>query len=132
LILLDTHVLVWFRLGNRRLGKRARGACERALRGGDAAVSAISFWEVGMQIRKGRLALLVDLGTWRRNLLDQGLIETPVDGAIASRAGLIRNLHGDPADRIIVATALEGHQLVTADRQILDWPGPMNRLSATD
>lgn len=85
-----------------------------------------------MQIRKGRLDLLVDLDTWRRNLLDQGLIETPVDGAIACRAGLIRNMHGDPADRIIVATALEGHQLVTADRQILDWPGPLNRLSATD
>ena len=85
-----------------------------------------------MQIRKGRLDLLVDLDTWRRNLLDQGLIETPVDGGIASRAGLLADLHGDPADRIIVATALEGHQLVTADRQILDWPGPLNRLSATD
>ena len=55
LILLDTHVLIWLRLGDRRLGERARGACERALLSGDAAVSAISFWEVGMQIRKGRL-----------------------------------------------------------------------------
>ena len=130
MILLDTHVLIWLRLGDRRLGQQARGTCERALQDGDATVSAISFWEVGMQVRKGRLKLLVDLNAWRRNLLDQGLIETPVDGGIASRAGLITDMHGDPADRIIVATALRGHQLVTADRQILDWPGPLNRLPA--
>ena len=84
-----------------------------------------------MQIRKGRLDLLVDLDAWRRNLLQQGLNEAPVDGGIAPRAGLLADLHGDPADRIIVATALEGHQLVTADRQILDWPGPLNCLPAT-
>lgn len=84
-----------------------------------------------MLIRKGRLDLLVDLDVWRRKLLDQGLMETPVDGGIACRAGLISDMHGDPADRIIVATALAGHQLVTADRQILDWPGPLNRLPAT-
>ena len=85
-----------------------------------------------MLVRKGRLNLLIDLDRWRRNLLDQGLIEAPVDGGIASRAGLIADLQGDPADRIIVATALEGHRLITADRQILDWPGPLNRLPATD
>ena len=85
-----------------------------------------------MQVRKGRLRLLVDPGAWRRNLLDQGLIEIPVDGGIASRAGALGRLHGDPADRIIVATALEGHRLITADLQILEWPGPLSRLSASD
>ena len=132
MIVLDTHVLIWHEQGDRRLGARARQAFESALQAGDAAVSAISFWEVGMQIRKGRLRLRLDPDAWRRDLQDQGLIEAPVDGGIATRAGLIADLHGDPADRIIVATALEGHQLVTADHQILDWPGPLNRLPATD
>ena len=85
-----------------------------------------------MQVRKGRLRLLIDLRAWRRNLLDQGLIEIPVDGGIASRAGTLARLHGDPADRIIVATALEGHRLMTADRQILEWSEPLNRVDASD
>ena len=131
MILFDTHVLIWSRFGDGRLGPRARGACDRALEDGDAAVSAITFWEVGMLVRKGRLRLLADPRAWRRNLLDQGLIEIPVDGGIASRAGALETLHGDPADRIIVATALEGHRLMTADEQILEWPEPLSRVNAT-
>ncbi len=83
-----------------------------------------------MRVQKGRLDLLIDLGVWRRDLLDRGLIEIPVDGDIATRAGLLPDMHGDPADRIIVATSLEGHRLVTADGKILRWPGPLGRLDA--
>ena len=85
-----------------------------------------------MRVQKGRLDFLLDLDAWRRDLLDQGLLEVPVDGRIAARAGLLPYMHGDPADRMIVATALQGHQLLTADRQILDWPGRLNRLDATE
>jgi len=85
-----------------------------------------------MRIQKGRLEFLLDLDAWRRELLDQGLIEIPVDGVIAARAGLLVDMHGDPADRLIVATALQGHQLVTADRRILDWPGLVSRRDATE
>ena len=132
MILLDTHVLIWQEQGDVRLGRQTRRVIERALQEDRAAVSAISFWEVGMRVQKGRLDLLFDLGAWRRDLLDRGLIEIPVDGGIAARAGLLPDMHGDPADRIIVATALEGHQLVTADVKILRWPGPLGRLDARD
>ncbi len=85
-----------------------------------------------MQVQKGRLDLRLDVDAWRQDLLDQGLVEIPVDGRIAVRAGLLPNMHGDPADRLIVATALVGgHQLVTADRRILEWPGPL-RLGDVD
>lgn len=130
MILLDTHVLLWYERGDRRLGAQARRVFESALQEGDVAVSAISFWEVGMQIQKGRLRLSLDLDAWRRDLLDHGLLEIPVDGIISARAGLLANIHGDPADRLIVSTALAGHQLVTADERILDWPGDLIRIDA--
>jgi len=132
LILLDTHVLLWQEQGDRRLGPQTRRAVARALAEGQAAVSAISFWEIGMRMQKGQLALRFELDAWRRDLLDQGVSEIPVNGRLAARAGLLPDLHGDPADRLIVATALEGHQLITADERILAWPGTLDRLRATE
>ena len=56
-----------------------------------------------------------------------------MDGQIGIRAADLADFHSDPADRQIVATALEGgHRLVTSDRKILRWPGPLNRISAAD
>ena len=131
-MLLDTHALVWLRLGDPRLGAHARREIEEAWQADDLAVSAMSYWEAAMLTARGRIRLPVDADAWRRENLDQGVIEIPVDGAIAVRAGLLPDLHGDPADRIIIATALEGHRLVTGDRRILDWPGNLNRLDATE
>ncbi len=85
-----------------------------------------------MRVQKGQLDFLSDVAAWRRDLLSRGLHEVPVDGGIAVRAGLLPDLHGDPADRLIVATALEGHQLLTADRRLLGWSGPLNRLDASE
>lgn len=132
MILLDTHVLLWHGRGDRRLGRRARRMVERALPRRRAAVSAISFWEVAMRVQSGRLDLLMDPEALRRDLLAQGLVEIPVSGLIGVRAGLLPGLRGDPADRLIVATALEGHQLLTADSQILEWPGKLNRIDASE
>ena len=132
MILLDTHVLLWHGRGDRRLGRRARRMVERALPRRRAAVSAISFWEVAMRVHSGRLDLLMDPEALRRDLLAQGLVEIPVSGLIGVRAGLLPGLRGDPADRLIVATALEGHRLLTADSQILEWPGKLNRIDATE
>ena len=83
-----------------------------------------------MQLQKGRIVLPLDLSAWRLDLLEYGLVEIPVDAEIASRAGSLPDMHGDPADRIIVATALEGHELITADERILGWPGTLSRLDA--
>ena len=85
-----------------------------------------------MRVQKGQIELNVDLVAWRRSLMDQGFIELAVNGRIALRAGLLPRLHGDPADRLIVATAMEGHQLVTADHRILEWPGRLQTMRATE
>ena len=84
-----------------------------------------------MQVQKGRLEFALSLDDWRRDLLTLGLVEIPVDGVIAARAGLLTDIHGDPADRLIVATALGGHQLVTADERILTWSGQLDKIDAT-
>lgn len=131
MILLDTQVMLWLRSGDPKLGKQARLGIDRAWRADGVAVSAISFWEVAMLKERGRLRFPEDVGMWRREQIDQGIVELPVDGDVGVRAAELPGFHGDPADRIIVATALAGHQLVTADRRILEWPGTLNCLRAT-
>lgn len=75
---------------------------------------------------KGRLDFPEDVSLWRRELLGQGVIEVPIDGEIAIRANSLEAFHADPADRIIVATALSGHTLITADERILKWTGNLS------
>ncbi len=130
MILLDTQVMLWLRLGDSRLGRHARIEIDQAWQLDDVGVSAISFWEVALLKEKGRIVFPEDVGLWRREQLRQGVVEIPVDGEIGIRASSLAAFHPDPADRMIVATALDGHQLVTADRRILDWPGPLSRLDA--
>lgn len=132
MILLDTHVLIWLRQGSRRLGAVARRETEQAWRAGEAAVSAISFWEVALLHERGRMTLSRDIPSWRLQVLQAGLREIPVDGEIGIRAWNLDDFHRDPADRLIVATALGGHRLVTADRRILEWPGPLARIPADE
>ena len=79
---------------------------------------------------RGRIRYPGDGGLWRREQLGQGLVEIPVDGEIGIRACGLADFHADPADRIIVATALGGHRLVTADERILAWGGNLDRLDA--
>ncbi len=130
-MVLDTHVVLWMRLGAARLGLDTRAAIDRAWQWGELCVSAVSFWEVALLKDKGRIGFPEDVGLWRREQLEQGVIEIPVDGEIGIRAAVLPDFPRDPADRIIAATALVGsHQLVTADQRILDWPGPLNRRDA--
>ena len=130
MILLDTHAALWLRAGDAKLGPVARAEIERAWQTEEVAMSAISFWEMAMLREKGRIGYPDDVSRWRVEQLGQGLIEIPVDGEIGIRANALADFHADPADRIIVATAMNGHQLVTADRRILDWPGELRCLDA--
>ena len=123
MILLDTHALIWFDRGDQRLGPTTRGLIEEGLQAGEIAISAISIWEFGMLVSKGRLRMDLGLNDWRSTLREQGLIEISISADLAERAATLPNLHGDPADRIIVATA---------DRHILNWQGELTRVRASD
>lgn len=130
--LLDTHVLLWLLLDDSRLGNQARQVIYTAWAESEVAVSAITFWEVAMLHEKGRISLMSDIGSWRMSLLEAGLTEFAVNGWVGIQAAGLEDFHADPADRVIVATALEGHRLVTADRRILGWPGNLDRLNARE
>jgi PIN domain nuclease of toxin-antitoxin system len=131
LTLLDTHALIWLSEGSARLGPRARSLADRALAEGTLAVSAISFWEVAMLRRGGRIELNQPVDAWRAGLLEKGLVEIGIDGELAIAAAELADFHDDPADRLVVATASRlGATLVTADGRIRDWPGELRRHDA--
>lgn len=126
MIVLDTHVLLWWASGDKaQLSAAAGQAIEEELNGGQIVASSISAWELAMLVSKDRLALSVDVEEWL-SVVSQ--IETvsfvPVDNEIAVKSiELPGEFHKDPADRIIVATARKlAAPLVTADEKIRGYP----------
>jgi PIN domain nuclease of toxin-antitoxin system len=117
-IVLDTHVVVWWVSGSDRLSARAKRAIEQGLRKGPAIVSTISVLEIATAVRRGRLQLASSIDEWLTDVsaLPEVRFE-PVSAEIARVAGgLADTAPGDPADRIIVATAQTlGARLVSAD-----------------
>lgn len=131
MILLDTHALIWLDTDNRKLGAKSRRACDTALRTSSLAASAISFWEVALLTDQERFDPSMPMQEWRGAFLAGGLIEVPVTGEVAIRAAQLKGLPADPADRLIVATALaHDATLLTADRPILEWRGPLKTQDA--
>lgn len=122
MILLDTHVVAHYVTDDTRLGRHARATIKRALARNAVFVSAISFWEIAMLVARGRFKLKESLRAFRATILGKGIQELPVNTEIAMAAGELPRQHDDPADRMIVATAMErGFTLLTADEALLMW-----------
>jgi PIN domain nuclease of toxin-antitoxin system len=124
-LLLDTHIWIWLMDGAPgKLSANLRHRIQTASGKGQLYVSAISVWEVAALEAKGRITLSMDCRTWvDRALAAPGVQLAEVTPAIAvDSTRLPEGLHGDPADRILVATARSLHgTLVTQDRLILDY-----------
>ena len=131
MIVLDTHALLWLDCNDPTVGPTARGVIEQAWRTDGVAVSAISFWEVAMLAQRGRITLPADVSVWRMELLNAGIQEIALDGRIVMTAAVLNDLHRDPADRFIIATAqCHAATLLTADEKILAWSGTVKRHDA--
>ena len=122
-LLLDTHVWVWAIEGDTR---HLQPAVARAIEAGARAVrlyvSAVSAWELAMLIQKGRLRLARDVRDWiAESRRPPGVLVAPLTAEIAVDAAVLPAFgDGDPADRMIVATARAlGAELVTADRRLI-------------
>ena len=121
-VLLDTHTLIWLLNGDRALAPSTVSVIEQAAREARVYVAAITPWEIAMLVAKGRLTLARDVQEWVDEALRQpGVVLAPLDPAIAiSSTRLPGTIHGDPADRLIVATARHHDALlVTADERLL-------------
>jgi PIN domain nuclease of toxin-antitoxin system len=121
-LLLDTHVWLWLVSGAEPLRRSVLSAVEGAARRGRIRVSAISVWEVAMLEAKGRIRLAKDCLAWVQEALSApGASLVPLTPEIAVESSrLPGDFHGDPADRILVATArLLGATLLTRDERIL-------------
>jgi PIN domain nuclease of toxin-antitoxin system len=128
-VLLDTYVLVWLVGGDTQLSARARRQIAAAT---TVWVSAITPWEIGMLVAKGRLTLAQDPLEWLDAVLAlPGIRLAGLEPAIAvASSRLPGDLPGDPADRIIAATARHlDAKLVTADEKLLAY-GAAGFLSA--
>lgn len=121
MIALDTHALIWWVTGAASLSRVAKQTIAKAVKDGQVIVSAISVLEIVTAVRRSRLQFT--------NPVDQWLTDTrrlpelrfePVSAEIAQLAGSFgEEMHGDPADRIIAATAIHcGCSLVTADEKL--------------
>jgi PIN domain nuclease of toxin-antitoxin system len=134
-LLLDTHVWIWAMLGNmRELGQQTREAITEGSSAGRVLVSIISVWEVGMLDAKGRARFTIDVGEWvRQALTAPGVHLAPLTPEVAiDSSRLPAPMHGDPADRILIATARRtGATLVTRDARILEY-GTQGLLSVID
>lgn len=118
MILLDTHALLWWVSGDRRLSKSASAAIEDA---DQLAYSPISCWEIGMLHSKGRIRLKPDPKKWMAAVFEKGeLVELVLSRDIMLAAATLDLRHGDHADRMLIATARHHRiSLVTIDQRIV-------------
>lgn len=124
-ILLDTHILIWWRLDSKRLSRRqVMRLQDLENRQEPVGISAITLWEIAMLSARGRIEIAHPPEVWLEEIERHGLIEVlPLTGRIAAESvRLGPDFHNDPADQLIVATArIHGLPLMTADERIHSW-----------
>ncbi|MBM3648929.1 MAG: type II toxin-antitoxin system VapC family toxin [Alphaproteobacteria bacterium] len=121
-LLLDTHVVLWLSRGDARLGETTRKAIDATWKtGGRILLSAVSVWEIAILVETGAIDLDLPVEAWVSRFLDRrGFEAVPLDHSAAARAYALRHLeHRDPADRLLIASAIVlGCPLVTCDERI--------------
>jgi PIN domain nuclease of toxin-antitoxin system len=119
-LLLDTHILLWWVMGDRRLSKTLANII--ASPANDVAVSAASIWEIA--IKRALRRIEVDLDELLSSMTADGFTELPLRFGHSLRLESLPRHHDDPFDRILIAQSIaEGRRLVTKDDAILSYAG---------
>lgn len=116
-VLLDTHVWVWWLTAISPLTPSERKALDAAAERRELHIAAITLWEVQVLHAKHRLNLPVPFAEWLARAADPRMVSVvPLDvGVVLAADALPSSFHGDPADRLIVATA-RAHVMPLATR----------------
>ena len=125
MIVLDTHVLLWWLSNPENLSTKAAEAIESSMNDRAIYVSSISAWEIAMLSLRGRLELTIDADDWVAAAESLPFVYfVPVNNRIAIKSVNLRDFAcSDPADRIIIATAMSlKATLITKDQRILGYP----------
>ena len=125
MIVLDTHAWIWWVASPDEISRAAGEEIDRAMEREEILISSISCWEIALLVRKGRLELTIPVEDWIARSEALPFVRfVPLDNRIALRANYLPGeIHDDPADRIIIATALTlGAPLVSKDTRIRDYP----------
>ena len=121
-LLLDTHIALWLDSQDDRLGAGTQRTIDSAWQeGGRIFLSAISVWEIAALVDKGSIELDLPVEDWVERFVSRpGLEAVALGQAAAARAYRLQGLeHRDPADRLLIASAIElGCPLVTYDDRI--------------
>lgn len=121
-VLLDTHVLHWWSAEPDRLSARAAQAVGTA---DELVVAGISWYELAWLASHDRIALAVPISSWLEQLAVTVRTVNLTPAIAVGAAALPQSFPGDPADRLIYATAVEhGWSLVTKDRRLRNHPHP--------
>lgn len=124
MIVLDTNALIWWINDAQKLSKKARKIIEEAEGKKTIYISSISVLEIYLLIKKERLGFYRMPDDWLQKVEDLSYVHfVPIDNKIAIQSVELPDFsHKDPADRIIIATALNlGAKLVTSDKRILNY-----------
>lgn len=123
MILLDTHIWVWYLTRDQRLNKKTIEIIDVFKRKNEAYVSSISIWEVCKLHEKGKIKFSLPLRSWLKTALTKGILvkELSLDIYLES-CNLPGSFHNDPADQLIVATSrLLNFRLMTHDKKIINY-----------
>jgi PIN domain nuclease of toxin-antitoxin system len=119
-LLLDTHVLLWWREANPRIDGDARRSIATA---DDVLVSSASAWEVAIKVALGKLRIPAPL---EEAVADSGFDALPITFGHAAAVTGLASHHADPFDRMLIAQALvEGLTIVTHDRRFAPYGVPI-------
>jgi len=123
-LLLDTQILLWAAFDQRKIGSVARPLI--ADPANSLWFSVASLWEVAIKRSLDRPSFRVESGVLRAGLLSSGYSELAVEGRHVLGLSVLPRYHGDPFDRILIAqAAAEGMHLLTADRALEAYGGPV-------
>jgi PIN domain nuclease of toxin-antitoxin system len=121
-LLLDTHIALWLDSGDDRLRVASRALIEGCWQnGGTMLVSAVTAWEIALLVDTGRIELDIAIEAWFERFVDRpGFEVVPLSYRAACRSYRLYHLeHRDPADRLLIATAIElACPFVTHDERI--------------